>query len=132
MKKNANEKKEQYNYLLYVPVIKHTDFSTNEGLVTLFFKHDKPIEKFASWLVRKSKESDLTLDKAGSAAWLLMDGKRNIYEIAVEMSKISGDEEKVAIERLITFSTYLSRKGWIHFKEVKSLSPKEEPQKELN
>lgn len=132
MKKNSTQKNDQYNYLLYVPVIKHTNFSIENGIVTLYFKHDKPIEKFASWLVRKNRSSDLTLDKQGSAAWLLMDGKRNIYEISVEMSKKFNDTEKAAIERLITFSTYLSRKGWIHFKEVKSLEPKNESQKEMD
>jgi hypothetical protein len=131
MKKNTTVKNDQYNYLLYVPVIKHTDFSTKDGIVTLYFKHNKPIEKFASWLIKKKDVSDITLDKEGSTAWLLMDGKKNIYEIALEVAKVSGDTEKVAIERLITYSTYLSRRGWIHFKEVKSMEPKDDSHKEM-
>ncbi|EQB87129.1 hypothetical protein J2Z44_001239 [Clostridium punense] len=132
MKKNSAEKNDKYNFLLYVPEIKHTDFSESDGIVTLYFKHDKPIEKFTSWLVKKSNISDLALDEQGSAVWLLMNGERNIYEIAMEMSKKFGDTKEVAIEKLITYSTYLSRKGWIHFKEVKALDPKEESNKEMN
>lgn len=132
MKKNSADKNDKYNFLLYVPEIKHADFSESDGIVTLYFKHDKPIEKFASWLVKKSNISDLALDEQGSAVWLLMNGERNIYEIAMEMSKKFGDTKEVAIEKLITYSTYLSRKGWIHFKEVKALDPKEESNKEMN
>lgn len=133
MKKSSTEtKNDKYNFLLYVPVIKHTNFTEKDGLVTLYFKHDKPIEKFASWLVRKSNVSDLTLDQQGSTAWLLMDGEKNIYEIAMEMSQVFGETKETAIEKLITYSTYLSRKGWIHFKEVKTLEPKDEENKEMN
>lgn len=131
MKKNSTQKNEQYNFLLYVPIIKHKEYSVENNMVTLYFAHDKAIERFARWLVKKSNISDITLDKQGSAAWLCIDGEKNVYEIALEMSKIFGDTKEVAIERLVTFLTYLSKKGWIYFKEVKSLTQDTNLQKEM-
>jgi|GEM_PF-68710 len=132
MKNDSTEKKDQYNFLLYVPEIQHKNFKVENDSVILYFTHDSAIEKFARWLVKKSNVSDLTLDPQGSAVWMLIDGKRNIYEIAKEMSKKFGDSEEVAIERLITFVTYMSKKGWIHFKEVKSQIHQEQVHKEMS
>ena len=43
--------------------------------------------------------------------WLLIDGKRSIYDIALEMAKGLGDIEEVSIERLVMYIRYIVRKG---------------------
>ncbi len=113
---NLNKNKEKDNFLLYIPEIKHREFEIQDGKVILYFQHNKLIERFARWLVKKSNNSDITLDDQGSTVWILIDGNRNIYDIAVEMSKKFEDNKDVAIERAVRFLSYLARKGWIKFK----------------
>ncbi|MEG1254286.1 PqqD family protein [Clostridium sp.] len=120
MKKNNNN--DEKNFLLYVPEIKHKDYKVDEkNIVTMYFQHNKVSEKFARWLVKKSNISATTLDEKCSAVWLLIDGKRNIYEIALEMADEFDDTKEIAIERLVTYMRYVSKKGWIKFTEVKTL-----------
>ena len=129
MKKKINKKKnrersigEETNFLFYVPEIIHEDYKVNDkNIVTLYFHHNKLIERFARWLVNKSNISDIEFDKNCSAAWLLIDGKRNIYEIALEMAEICGDTKEVAIERLVPFIKYILKRNWIKFLGIKSL-----------
>lgn len=118
-KQNNNDEK---NFLLYVPEIKHSNYKVDEkNIVTLYFEHNKLSEKFARWLVKKNNISDIKLDDKCSAVWILIDGKRNIYEIALEMAKQFGDTQEDSIERLVTYMRYIAKKGWIKFKEIKSL-----------
>ncbi|MEG2936760.1 MAG: PqqD family peptide modification chaperone, partial [Clostridium sp.] len=62
---------------------------------------------------------DIELDEKCSAAWLLIDGEKNIYEIAVEMAELCGDSKEVAIERLVPFIRYILKKNWIKFQSIK-------------
>lgn len=112
MKKRKNEKD---NFLLYVPQIIHEDYTVKDGVVTLYFKHDKAVQKFAAWFVKKNNTSDMVMDNNSSAVWLLIDGKRNIYEISKIMAEKLGDTEEVAIERLVMHMRYLKKRGWIKY-----------------
>lgn len=110
------------NFLFYVPHIIHDNYKVNEeNIVTLYFYHNKFIERVARWLVKKSNISDIEFDARCSTAWLLIDGKRNVYEIAMEMSAIYGDTKEDAIERLVFFIKYILKRKWIKFLEVKPL-----------
>lgn len=124
MKKNNNSKgniNEESNFLMYVPVIIHENYKVSDNnIVTLYFEHNKLVEKFARWLVKKSNISDIELDERCSHAWLLIDGEKNIYEIAVKMAEMYGDPKEVAIERLVHFIRYILKKNWIKFKSIKS------------
>lgn len=116
-KVNSNEEK---NFLMYVPLIIHENYKVSDkNIVTLYFEHNNFIEKFACWLVKKSNISDIELDEKCSAAWLLIDGEKNIYEIAVEMAELCGDSKEVAIERLVPFIRYILKKNWIKFQSIK-------------
>ena len=114
---NKSKEKSQENFLLYRPLRKIELWEVNDGKVKLFFHHNKPVEKFMRWLIKKSKISDIELDDRGSMVWQLCDGTKTLYEIAVAMAKRFNDTEQNAIDRLIMFVRYLSRKGWITFEK---------------
>lgn len=120
MKGKKTHYKEEKNFLLYIPEIKYDNYKVDENnIVTLYFEHNKPMERFVRWLVKKNNLSDIVFDEKSSLVWLLIDGKRSIYDIAIEMAKGLGDTEEVAIERLVMYIRYIARKGWIKFIGIK-------------
>ena len=120
MKGKKTHDKEEKNFLLYVPEIKYDNYKVDENnIVTLYFEHNKSMERFVRWLVKKNNLSDIVFDEKSSLVWLLIDGKRSIYDIAIEMAKGLGDTEEVAIERLVMYIRYIARKGWIKFIGIK-------------
>lgn len=121
MKSKEKYNKEEKNFLLYIPEIKHSNYKVDENnIVTLYFEHNKFMERVARWLVKKSNISDMVFDEKSSLVWLLIDGEKSIYDIAMEMAKKTGDTEEVAIERLVMYMRYIARKGWIKFVGIKS------------
>ena len=114
-----SSKDNKYNFLKYVPEIKHDDWKVKNNKVTLYFKVTDPIRKFAGWLVKKSPNCDLEFDELCSKAWLCIDGERCLLDIARILSKESGDKLNDSIYRLVTYMKYLSKRGWISFKKVK-------------
>lgn len=120
MKKDSRDKEEK-NFLLYIPKIVHENYNVENNRVTLYFSHNKLSEKFARWLTKKSNVSDIELDENCSSAWLLIDGERNIYEIALLMSQKTYDTEEVSIERLVLFMRYVTKKGWVKFNGIKTM-----------
>lgn len=114
---NKNKEKSQENFLLYKPLRKIEQWEVNDEKVKLFFYHNKPIERFMRWLIKKSKVSDIELDEMGSMVWQHCDGTQTVYDIAVAMMKKFNDTEQNSIDRLIMFLRYLSRKGWIVFEK---------------
>ena len=119
--KNNSEKNKdaKYNFLMYVPEIKHDTWEVNdEGRVVLYFKVNDPIKRFAGWLV-KNPNCDMTFDEPCSDAWLMINGENSIYDIVKVMQKKYNDSTENAIYRLTTYMKFLSKRGWITFKKVK-------------
>lgn len=112
-----NKEKPQENFLLYRPLRKIEQWEVNDEKVKLFFHHNKPIERFMRWLIKKSKVSDIELDEMGSLVWQLSDGTKTVYDIAKAMMERFNDTEQNSIDRLIMFLRYLSRRGWITFEK---------------
>lgn len=119
MKENGDlmkkEQKKEDNFLLYVPVKKHTDWEVKNGKVNLIFYHNKAIEKFMRWLVKKPYVSDIELDDIGSAVWNSIDGKTSVYDIGEKLLSQFGKKCDPVYDRLIMYLRYLNRKGWISF-----------------
>lgn len=111
---NDNRKK-QDNFLLYIPEKKHNTFEVNKGSVKLVFHHDKPIEKFVRWLVKKPCTSDVELDGIGSKTWILIDGKKSVFDIGQILLNEFGSSCEPVYDRLIMYLRYLNKKGWIRF-----------------
>ena len=112
-----NKEKPEENFLLYRPLRKIEDWEVKDEKVKLFFHHNKPVEKFMRWLIKKSKISDIELDERGSQVWQLCDGTKTVYDIALAMMERFNDTEQDSIDKLIMFLRYLSRSGWITFEK---------------
>lgn len=108
-------KKNQDNFLLYIPRRKHIQWEEKKGKVKLIFHHDKAIEKFVRWLVKKPDTSDIELDKLGSRVWMLIDGVNSIYDIGQIVLEEFGESCEPVYDRLIMYIRYLNRRGWIAF-----------------
>jgi hypothetical protein len=113
--------KDKYNFVLYIPEILHQKFRvTDAGKVVLDFKIN-PAKKLLGKLVNKNPVSDIELDELSSSAWLSMDGTRSILDIARLQSEKTGDDIDEAVRRIVQFTRYISKRGWIKFKEVKKI-----------
>jgi len=112
--------KDKYNFVLYVPEIKHTRFRvTDAGRVVLEFEIN-PVKRLMAKLVNREPVSDMELDELSSAAWLGMDGTRSILDIARLLSEKTGDDIDESARRIVKFMRYIAKRGWIRFKEVKA------------
>lgn len=109
--------KREDNFLLYVPKRKHKTFEVRNEKVYLLFYHDKLIERFLRWLVRKPRVSDIEFDEIGSLVWLLIDDERSVYQIGQELREKLGERCEPLYERLIMYIRYLNKKGWIGFEK---------------
>ncbi|CCJ34249.1 MULTISPECIES: PqqD family protein [Caloramator] len=114
----AKQKKDD-NFLLYIPRKKHLTFEKRDGKIYLIFYHNKPIEKFLRWLVKKPAVSDIELDGLGSRVWELIDGENTVYDIGQKLLEEFGKEAEPVYERLIMYLRYLNRRGWIAFERGK-------------
>ena len=114
--------KDKYNFVLYVPEIKHQGFRvTDAGRVILDFEIN-PAKRLMGKLVNRKPVSDIELDELSSSAWLSMDGTRSILDIARIQSEKTGDDIDEAARRIVKFMRYISKRGWIRFREVKKPS----------
>jgi len=118
---NKDHAKDKFNFVLYVPEIRHKEFRvTDEGTVVLELEIP-PAKRLMGWLANRKPVSDMELDELSSAAWLSMDGERSILDIARLQSEKTGDDIDESARRLVAFMRYLAKRGWIRFKEVKSV-----------
>ncbi|WP_041276426.1 PqqD family protein [Desulfosporosinus acidiphilus] len=113
---SLKKKNKEDNYLCYIPWKQHQQWELRNGKVFLFFEHDKFVEKFARWLVKKPYISDVELDDLGSQVWSLIDGKCTVFEIGQKLQNLFGTEFDPKYQRLISYLNYLNKKGWILFK----------------
>jgi hypothetical protein len=113
------ESKKEDNFLLYIPRKKLETFEVNKNIVKLIIHHDKPVEKFVRWLVKKQSTSDVELDELGSKTWLLIDGESSVYDIGQGLLNQFGKSCEPVYDRLIMYLRYLNRKGWIAFERGK-------------
>jgi hypothetical protein len=111
--------KDKYNFVLYVPEIRHQAFRvTDAGRVVLDLEIN-PAKRLMGKLVKREAASDIELDQLSSSAWLSIDGTRSILDIARIQSEKTGDDIDESARRIATFMRYIAKRGWIRFKEVK-------------
>jgi hypothetical protein len=48
-----------------------------------------------------------------------MDGTRSILDVARLQSEKTGDDVDEAVRRMVMFTRFIAKRGWIRFKEVK-------------
>lgn len=120
IKRENIQDRDKYNFVLYVPEITHDDWKIVNGKVLLNFKVVNPITRFAGFLAKKVPIRDMLFDDMCTSAWLLIDGKRSIYEIAKIQFKISDGDFEDNLRRLAVFIKYISKQGWVRYKRVKN------------
>jgi len=95
--------KDKYNFVLYVPEIRHQRFRVTDALMAR--------------LVHGQAVCEIELDPLSSSAWLSMDGTRSVLDVARIQSEKTGDDLDEAVRRIVKFTRYIAKRGWIRFKE---------------
>ena len=112
-------KKKEYNYLLLTPVRNHGHEDRDDGLVNVLIPRFKSefAKKFLSRAVR-TPFIKANLDEFGSAAWILIDGHKNVEEIGKDLLEKFGEKIEPVYDRLTRFLTDLHRYNFISFIEL--------------
>ncbi len=114
-KKNKNT---NINLLELTPVRINGHEEVN-GLINIL------IPKFKSDFMKKiiprnkSKDFRVKLDELGSAAWLAIDGERNVLSIAEELKDKFGEKIEPSVERVSKFINGLYANNLLYFKELR-------------
>ncbi|MFR1707330.1 MAG: PqqD family peptide modification chaperone [Clostridium sp.] len=107
----------KHNFALYVPEIKNTNWEERDGKVVILIKVTDPVKKFLAWMVKRTPETQLELDERCSTVWKYIDGERTVYDIAKLMAETYNESVDGELYRLVTYLKYISKRGWIRFKE---------------
>lgn len=116
MKKRISE-----NYLTKIP-IRNPEIkweANSHELITLFIENRGVFNRLAQRFFKKPKTSQVHLDQNGSYAWSLIDGERDIIEIARFVDERFGEEAHPLYKRLARFFQTLETHGFISFKKIK-------------
>lgn len=111
--------KKNDNILEFVPE-RNCPFGTDEkGKVYLIKEKTKNrlLKKLIAALGR-SQEFHIHLDELGTAAWLAVDGRRTILEIAAGLRSVAGGAVDQGESRLARFFAMLQRDSFIRWKEL--------------
>ena len=110
-------KKQQENYLDYIPVISQKNtWSEENGKVTVHMVHRGFYAGIAQRFFRRPRVSHIELDKTGSFVFPLIDGQRSVGDIALLVKEEFGDAAEPLYERLIRYMQILRNNGCIYFK----------------
>lgn len=105
--------KNETNFLDLIPVRLHDNYKEVDGAIHLIFNHDKLIEKFLRWMVKKGATSTLELDKLSSNAWKGFDGKNTVYDVINLLLEKEEDTYASMEQRVIMFIKLLLKKKLI-------------------
>ncbi len=112
------KKKNDTNYLDKIPVHPDIKWSADEnGIVTLEIENKGAMNRIAQKLFKKPKVSYIHLDKTGSFVWPLIDGKKNIADLAKDVDAHFGEEAHPLYERLAQFFRVLDSYKFINWVE---------------
>lgn len=112
MKKKS---KQLNNYLNYIP-IHNEEFpfqSDEEGKITIFVENKGIFNRIAQFALKKPKVSQIHLDEMGNFIWSLIDGNKNIYEIAELVKEEFGEKAEPLYNRLVQYMKNLENYGFV-------------------
>lgn len=103
------------NYLEFIPVHnKNIRYETNDNNEITIFQENKG---FFHWIAQKCfkrpRFSQIHLDPMGNFIWPLMDGQRNLLEIADCVKEHFGAEAEPLYDRLVQYIKTLESYGFI-------------------
>ena len=108
--------KKKENYLDYVPSIssRHS-WSEEDGVVTIHMVHYGWNHWIAQKLFKRPRVSHIKLDEMGSFIYPLIDGKRNIGDIALLVKERFGEEAEPLYDRLVHYMKILRNNEFIRY-----------------
>ena len=109
--KNPGEN-QNYMDLIFVPKDGIHFSVSKEGIVTVDMENTGFYNRLAQKLFRRPRTSHIALDEYGSGLWLLLDGKRSVYDVILSMQKTFPEEADMT-KRVVTFLGQLERFGWV-------------------
>ena len=108
--------KKKENYLDYVPVISSRySWSEEDGVVTVHMVHRGWNHWLAQKLFGRPRVSHIRLDEMGSFIYPLIDGKRNIGDIAALVKEEFGEEAEPLYDRLTQYMKILRNNEFIRY-----------------
>ena len=107
------------DFLELIPVRMHEHTIDDEGKVSLIVPKFKN-KKLAKFCIpaAKSEIFSIKLDKLGTAAWLQIDGNKNVKDICEDLQKEMDKEIEPVEERVGKFLSVLYDQRYITFKEL--------------
>lgn len=116
------QRNDKYNFVLYVPEVKHREFRVTEAGTVVLELDVNPAKRLMGKLAAKEPVSDIEFDSLSSSAWLAIDGSRSILDIARLQADKSGDDIDESARRVAQFMKYVLKRGWIRLGEAKPAS----------
>lgn len=105
------------NYLDYIPVHSNSIlYDIIDGKVTINKENRGLFNYLAQKLIKKPRVTQIHLDDMGSFIWLLIDGKKTIFDIAQLVKEKYGDAAEPLYDRLVQYFKTLSECSFITYK----------------
>lgn len=110
--------KKDANYLDLVPVFneKLKWEQDEKGIVTIFIENTGLMNRFAQKVFKKPKVSQVHLDEMGSFILPLVDGQKNVNDIALLVKEHFGEKAEPLYNRLVTYMHTLESYGFVEMK----------------
>jgi len=114
--KNKKDVRTEINLLELIPVRTIEWIKDEEGKITLLKpKYKNPLLKKNLLPRMKNPNFKVNLDEIGSYLWLLIDGEKNVNQIAQLFKQKFGEKVEPLYDRLAKFLTNLEKNGFIKF-----------------
>ena len=109
-------KKNQENYLDYVPVISpKNSWDVKDGTVTIHMVHRGFYAWIAQKVFRRPRVSHIDLDAMGSFIFQRIDGQRTVGDIALLVKAEFGQKAEPLYDRLVKYMQILRNNGFIRY-----------------
>lgn len=111
--------KQTGNFLDYVPVIRTgIEWTTDEQGNVIVHRTNKGLfARMSRILLCKPMVSHLSLEQFGSFLWKQMDGKKNIYQLALELRQAYGEAAEPLYDRLVPYMQNLYQCDCVEWKK---------------
>ena len=114
------------NYLDFIPVPQRDlQFETVDGKVTIFQENTGFFNRVAQKFFKKPKVTQIHLDEMGNFIWPLMDGERNIGDIALLIKEEFGEKAEPLYDRVVKYFQTLMGYGFVEYKEYSGIDKTE-------
>lgn len=104
------------NYLDYIPVpARNLRVEVADGKVTIFQENKGIFNTIAQKLWHKPRFTQVHLDDMGNFIWPLMDGQKDINDIAILIKEEFGEKAEPLYNRVVQYFKTLVSYGFVEF-----------------